>query len=181
MAARCSFCGATSGPFTKVEGLFTVLMCADCQAARGYGSGPYPVMTRSEMRAGLDLLPLGVGAEGGRQPPAHRGHAPAPGRRGAGGPACTRSRGWPGWSAKPRSPRTWSPSATRQPSATTDVVAAPRRPLPCESAVQDFAAQVNGCETAADLYVRCRLLSFAVPPGSADCGPARPAQAVSGP
>jgi hypothetical protein len=57
MAARCSFCGATSGPFTKVEGLFTVLMCADCQAARGHGSGPYSVMTRSEMRAGLDLLP----------------------------------------------------------------------------------------------------------------------------
>jgi hypothetical protein len=39
------------------EGLFTVLMCADCQAARGHGSGPYPVMTRAEMRAGLDLLP----------------------------------------------------------------------------------------------------------------------------
>ena len=29
MAARCSFCGATSGPFSKVEGLFTVMMCAD--------------------------------------------------------------------------------------------------------------------------------------------------------
>jgi hypothetical protein len=57
MAARCSFCGATSGPFTNVEGLFTVLMCADCQAARGHGSGPYPVMTRAQMRAGLDLMP----------------------------------------------------------------------------------------------------------------------------
>jgi hypothetical protein len=57
MAARCSFCGATSGPFSKVEGLFTVLMCADCQAARGHGSGPYPVMTRAEMRAGLNLMP----------------------------------------------------------------------------------------------------------------------------
>jgi hypothetical protein len=57
MAARCSFCGSTSGPFSKVEGLFTVLMCANCQAARGYGSGPYPVMTRAEMRAGLDQLP----------------------------------------------------------------------------------------------------------------------------
>jgi hypothetical protein len=32
-------------------------MGADCQAARGHGSGPYPVMTRAEMRAGLDLLP----------------------------------------------------------------------------------------------------------------------------
>jgi hypothetical protein len=41
----------------KVEGLFTVLMCADCQAARGHGSGPYPVMTRAEMRAGLNLMP----------------------------------------------------------------------------------------------------------------------------
>jgi hypothetical protein len=40
-----------------VGGLFMVLMYVDCQAARGYGSGPYPVMTRAEMRAGLDLLP----------------------------------------------------------------------------------------------------------------------------
>jgi hypothetical protein len=57
MAAHCSFCGATSGPFVKVEGLITVLMCADCQAARGHSSGPIPVMTRAEMRAGLELLP----------------------------------------------------------------------------------------------------------------------------
>ena len=57
MADHCSFCGSTAGPFSKVEGLFTVLMCADCQAARGHGAGPYPVMTRAEMRAGLDLLP----------------------------------------------------------------------------------------------------------------------------
>ena len=56
MADRCSFCGSTAGPFNKVGGLFMVLMCADCQAARGHGSGPYPVMTRAEMRAGLDLL-----------------------------------------------------------------------------------------------------------------------------
>jgi hypothetical protein len=57
MADRCSFCGSSAGPFNKVEGLVTVLMCADCQAARGHGSGPYPVMTRAELRAGLDLLP----------------------------------------------------------------------------------------------------------------------------
>ena len=57
MADHCSFCSSTAGPFSKVEGLFTVLMCADCQAARGHGAGPYPVMTRSQMRAGLDLLP----------------------------------------------------------------------------------------------------------------------------
>ena len=57
MADHCSFCSSTAGPFSRVEGLFTVLMCADCQAARGHGSGPYPVMTRAEMRAGLELLP----------------------------------------------------------------------------------------------------------------------------
>ena len=57
MAGRCSSCGVTSGPFSKVEGLFTVLMCGDCLATRGHGAGPYPVMTRAEMRAGLDLLP----------------------------------------------------------------------------------------------------------------------------
>jgi hypothetical protein len=56
MADHCSFCGFTTGPFSNVEGPFTVLMCADCQAARGYGSGPYPMMTRAEMRAGLDLM-----------------------------------------------------------------------------------------------------------------------------
>jgi hypothetical protein len=60
LATRCAFCGSTSRPFSKVEGLFTVLMCADCQAARGHGSGPYPVMTRAEMRAGLELLPTWV-------------------------------------------------------------------------------------------------------------------------
>ena len=57
MTDHCSFCGSTAGPFSRVEGLFTVLMCADCQAARGHGTGPYPVMTRAQMRAGLDLLP----------------------------------------------------------------------------------------------------------------------------
>ena len=57
MAERCSFCGSIAGPFSTVEGLFTVLMCADCRAARGHGNGPYPVMTRAEMRAGLELLP----------------------------------------------------------------------------------------------------------------------------
>jgi hypothetical protein len=48
---RCSFCGATSGPFATVQGLFTVLLCADHQAVRGHGTGPYPVMARAETRA----------------------------------------------------------------------------------------------------------------------------------
>jgi len=45
MADRCSFCGSIAAPLSNVEGLFTVLMCVDCQAARGRGSGPCPVMT----------------------------------------------------------------------------------------------------------------------------------------
>ena len=36
---------------------------------------------------------------------------------------------------------------------------------------RDFDAQVNGCETAADLYVCCLLLSFAVPQVPPSCGP----------
>ena len=34
MGPHCSFCGTSTGPFREVEGLFTVLMCARCQAAR---------------------------------------------------------------------------------------------------------------------------------------------------
>jgi hypothetical protein len=60
MAGHCSFCGSTVGPFSKVEGLFTVLMCTGCQAARGHGAGPFPVMTRAEMRVSLDLSPTWV-------------------------------------------------------------------------------------------------------------------------
>jgi hypothetical protein len=57
MAARRSFCGSTTGPFSRVEGIFGVLMCVDCLATRGHGTGPYPAMTQAQMRAGLDLLP----------------------------------------------------------------------------------------------------------------------------
>jgi hypothetical protein len=47
-AGHWSFYGATtSGPFTPVEGLFTVLMCADCQR-RGSRSGA----ARNSMGAG---------------------------------------------------------------------------------------------------------------------------------
>jgi hypothetical protein len=31
---HCSFCGTLTGPFQQVEGLFTVLLCAGCQATR---------------------------------------------------------------------------------------------------------------------------------------------------
>jgi hypothetical protein len=60
MAARCSFCGSTTGPFSRVEGVFAVLMCMDCLAARGHGTGPYPAMTRAQMRVSLNLLPTWV-------------------------------------------------------------------------------------------------------------------------
>jgi hypothetical protein len=53
MADRCGFCGRLDGPFTRVEGLFTVLMCPACLARRG--RGPYPDLTDEERRAGLDL------------------------------------------------------------------------------------------------------------------------------
>jgi hypothetical protein len=45
---------------TAIQGLFTVLMCGDCQAARGHGTGPYPTMTRAQLRASFDLLPTWV-------------------------------------------------------------------------------------------------------------------------
>jgi hypothetical protein len=80
-----------------------VLMCAD----RSHGSGPYPVMTRAEMRAGLDLLPAWA-LEQKATATARSSPSCASGwLLGSRWLACTRSRGWPGWSAKPRSPRSW--------------------------------------------------------------------------
>jgi hypothetical protein len=69
---HCSFCGATRGPFATVEGLFTVVICIPClevrqaQPVTGLGRhdpGPYPLMTRSEMRESLALLPSWVLAQ----------------------------------------------------------------------------------------------------------------------
>jgi hypothetical protein len=37
VGSHCSFCGTSTGPFSQVEGLFTVLMCASCQAVRHEG------------------------------------------------------------------------------------------------------------------------------------------------
>jgi hypothetical protein len=67
-----SFCGATRGPFAKVEGLFTVLICIPCLEIRQaqsntrlgrHNPGPYPAMTRAEMRESLELLPSWVLAQ----------------------------------------------------------------------------------------------------------------------
>jgi|GEM_PF-1253495 hypothetical protein len=69
---HCSFCGASRGPFANVEGLFTVLICIPCLEVRQaqpdtrlgcYDPGPYPPMTRSEMRESLALLPSWVLAQ----------------------------------------------------------------------------------------------------------------------
>ena len=49
---------------SEVEGLLTVLICADCQAARGHCSGPYPVMTRAE--CGVSSTQTGSIMMGGR-------------------------------------------------------------------------------------------------------------------
>jgi hypothetical protein len=72
-AGHCSFCGATSGPFAKVEGLFTVWICIPClevrqaQPATRLGlhdrPSPYPPMTHAEMRESLALLPSWVLAQ----------------------------------------------------------------------------------------------------------------------
>jgi hypothetical protein len=71
-AGHCSFCGATAGPFAKVEGLFTVWICIPCLDIRQaqsdsrlgvHGPGPYPLMTRAEMRESLALLPSWVLAQ----------------------------------------------------------------------------------------------------------------------
>jgi hypothetical protein len=69
---HCSFCGATRGPFAEVEGLFTVLICIPCLEVRQaqpdshlslHDPGPYPVMTRVQMRESLELLPSWVLAQ----------------------------------------------------------------------------------------------------------------------
>jgi hypothetical protein len=54
---HCGFCDDADDPFTRVEGVFTVLMCPTCLANRARGRGPYPELTDAELRAGLDLLP----------------------------------------------------------------------------------------------------------------------------
>ncbi len=68
-AGPCSFCGATIGPFARVEGLFTVWICIPClevrlaQPATRLGlhdPGSYPPMTRDQLRASLELLPSWV-------------------------------------------------------------------------------------------------------------------------
>jgi hypothetical protein len=128
-AGHCSFCGAATGPFTKVEGLFTVLMWTDCQAARGYGAGPYPVMTRAQMRESLALLPswaLEQKAAANRQVIAVMRERLAAGEAVA---RMIRSRGWPGWSVRPRPPRTCSPNG-KQPTTPTDVHARRQRGRP---------------------------------------------------
>ena len=34
MGPHCSFCGTFTGPFSEVEGLFTVLICIPCLEVR---------------------------------------------------------------------------------------------------------------------------------------------------
>jgi hypothetical protein len=67
-----SFCGATRGPFATVEGLFTVWICIPCVEVRQarpdtrlglHDPGPYPPMTRDQMRVSLELLPSWVLAQ----------------------------------------------------------------------------------------------------------------------
>jgi hypothetical protein len=70
MAAGCGFCGSMTGPFTTVEGLFPVELCARCQRGERAPANPYPALSRAELRAGLEQLPpwvLGQTAAANRQ------------------------------------------------------------------------------------------------------------------
>ena len=57
MAARCSFCGSAARPFSKVEGAVHGADVCRLSGRPRLRQRPYPVMTRAEMRAGLELLP----------------------------------------------------------------------------------------------------------------------------
>jgi hypothetical protein len=48
MGQRCSFCGTSTGPFREVEGLFTVLMCTRCQAARTPARRPLELLAHHD-------------------------------------------------------------------------------------------------------------------------------------
>jgi hypothetical protein len=39
---NCGFCGGADGPFTRVEGVFTVLMCPVCLATKPAAAAPTP-------------------------------------------------------------------------------------------------------------------------------------------
>jgi hypothetical protein len=103
---------------------------------------------------------LGARAEGSRQPPGHRGHETAAGRRRAGSPHVPGARDWPGWSDKPRSPRSWSPSAKRA-SPTARALVTHGRPLLCENKhgchVTSSGASIVPATLASSVIV-CRLL-----------------------
>jgi hypothetical protein len=57
---HCSFCGSSTGPFREVEGLFTVLMCEGCLAARRAG----PAELLADHDAGEPWLKWGCPLEG---------------------------------------------------------------------------------------------------------------------
>jgi predicted Fe-S protein YdhL (DUF1289 family) len=63
LGQACGFCGGTDGPFTRVEGLFEVLICPGCLRDRGHSAGPYPAMGDDDHQAVLDLLPTWVLAQ----------------------------------------------------------------------------------------------------------------------
>ena len=104
MLGNCGFRGGADGPFTRVEGVFTVLMCPACLANRARGRGPDPELTDAELPGGLELLPtwaLAHKAAANRQVIAIMG-----GRLERGEPVVPMygPLGWPGGNARPSSP-----------------------------------------------------------------------------
>jgi hypothetical protein len=160
--------------------LFTVLMCADCQAARGNGSGPYPAMTRAEMRAGLDLLPTWALEQ---KAAANRQVIAVMRQRLAAGEQVARMYQEPGLAWLERQAEAAEDLVVERQAATkrhADVVVASRRPLPRERkhrhlvtsgdasiAPLTLAFAVVACRL---LPSRCRVFAACSPPGGFACG-----------
>jgi hypothetical protein len=68
--AGCGFCESATGPFTTVEGLFWVRMCARCQRGECALASPYPALSPRNCAWALSSCPPGccANAEGGCQP-----------------------------------------------------------------------------------------------------------------
>ena len=170
MADRCSFCGSTAGPFSKVEGLFTVLMCADCQAARGHGTGPYPVMTRAQMRAGLDLLPTWALEQ---KAAANRQLIAVMRQRLAAGEEVARMYQEPGLAWLERQAEVMEDLVAERQAAHRGGVVAPQRPLPCERKHRHLVTRGNAL--IAHLTLAFAVVAYRLVPSScrafAACSP----------
>jgi uncharacterized membrane protein len=71
---HCSFCGASSGPFAKVEGLFTVLICIPCLEVRQAGPPDQQRQPGQQPRPGAEDILAERLARGEIDPEEYRQH-----------------------------------------------------------------------------------------------------------